>query len=517
LALTGCTGIINPYLRSTKLDNDLVISHQIDMLPDGKPADGKPAVKAKPIVTFAGDIADAVDAASDQRSLYFDALTNQARLRNATGAAIIGLSALTVYRGISGADSDSTKHLVAKAGGLSAAAYGIGTFFSNKDAESAYLSGYRAVTCAILSARPFLISKDEFDIWKDQVEELDSEIDKTDALLVRLQSLRRQEIESVMGEKTFHHSVDEDLSRAKKGVKNSRNLLKIASAFQHRVNTAGFTLRRRVELIIASVSENIQGSERDIIKLDGLLANAQTLTKGFSEIKPVPLIIEMDSDHPDGSPSSPDTSKFLAIGKSKKHNGPKPATAQSKLGQDADNQVLKVEALNAQVKELQDDKRILQLAAKGIVPAKPEKKVQDTDRANLMDQLSDLYSQHRKVNTLLAGVHSLYQSVRDIPGCKAPGQAILSVSPDVSEMSVAAGQTYPFSILGGTGIPRASLVGTKDENIKLTMHIESGVVVAKVEVLPDAQEGTTHLIITDASGTQKEEITLNITPKPEKP
>src|SRR5712671_6390247 len=131
LSLASCT----PYILSDKLDSDISPPQKTAIAPVAGEGQTQEAE-----TVFAGDIADALDAANDQRKQYFGFVRNRSRDRNLAGAGLIALSAGAVYKGVT-SDSGSTKRQLSLLGATGAGIYGATTFLTNKDSEAAYLSG----------------------------------------------------------------------------------------------------------------------------------------------------------------------------------------------------------------------------------------------------------------------------------------------------------------------------------------------------------------------------------------
>ncbi len=470
-------------------------------------ADITPKPAGEGAIAFAGDIADAMDAVDAQRQLYFKAVGDHAHGRRILGTSLLVLSGLAVYKGIT-SDSESTKHWLARAGAFGGAAFAVGTFLSNKSAEGAYLSGYRDITCSLLWARPLLIRQDEFAAWSKEVDALERKIAQVDLELSRVQTLRYQELELPGGDQ-INTRLGDEFKHLYDALAKSRKLLENSRTLQRRVQTAGFTLRRRVEAIVADISGRVHATENALPAAQTAVSDVQTFTKTFQGIKPVQ---QEDTGgagaKSDGKPSTEsDTSKPAATAATTA----KPA-AQTTLGQQADATVLKQQA---RIKKLEADAKKKAATQKPKPLATP--KVTEKHRLSLRTQLSQLYAQHRKVNMMLVGVNELLRTVKELDPCKEAGEGALVVSPDVEEMNLDAGKSVQFSITGGKGVPRVWLVGAKadgSKEITLTTSVDAGTVIAKVTAPEEASAGTSYLVVTDGVGRQKEEIALKIVPKP---
>lgn len=515
VALTACS----PFLLHEGLDDDLSPVRQAGTTLPGQPGGSQSSEDRFP---FAGDIAAALDAANGQRLLYFAAVRGNARDRNIVGASLITLSAWSVYKGIT-SDSTSTKRLLALAGATGAGIYGLGAYLTNREAEQAFLAGYRGITCLIIRSRPLLIRDSEFRQWSDDVDALQEKIASVDLTLSKVQTKRYQELEQLGGAE-LHRNLEVEFRHLYDALAKSRKLLNVSRSLQQRVQTAGFTLRRRVELVVANVNEEVHRTEHDLPKLESLVANYSNITKTFSSIKPVEQgdTGAADTKGGDGARTDATGSPTAPSAASTETSPSAPAVrqpAQTTLGKQVDAQVernVKLEADNKKLKkQLEEQKK----APKAPPAAKtaPKELVSTGDREQLREGLSKLYALHRIVNARLVTFDSMAKSVKDIGQCDAGAGAGLVISPDVDELAVEPGQTYRFSISGGQGIPRAWLVGVKGggdkDEITLSMTIENGMAIARVAIPGAAPAGTAYLVITDGSGKQKEEIALQIAAK----
>jgi hypothetical protein len=468
---------------------------------------------------------DAIDAADRMRTVYMDGVRHRSFRHDAFGMGVIAMTAVAVYKGVT-ADTDGTRKYLAKAGAAGGAYYTANTFFNSTDVEVAFLQGYRDVTCRILRARPFLIDADAYRPWKHRVIELEHAITEVDTRLSQLQSLHFQELELNHG-KEVHARLGREFHDIVDALRRARLLLKHAIAYQGRVETAGFALRRDVEMIVSDVSQRTHAARRELDPADTLVAKFRATAKAYGSIKPVDQEETGDTTSGAEPKATPNTDGKGAVeddGKSEEGKAaPKAATpapsspATSPGGKAMDDQSAKIKRLEALQKDLQAKVAKLE---KDKAPAKPSTAVSmipPEERLQLRRDLAQLYHRHRKVNEMLIRHDALYQTVKNLEICQPESALLLTLTPDVDSLKVVAGQTYQFSIHGGRGIPRALLVGAKgsgDKEIKLTVVIESGAAIAKVVMPAAPAAGTAYLVVTDSAGIQKEEVALEIEAAP---
>lgn len=497
--VSGCS----TYPISSKLQADMIA-----------PASGTTA-------RFAGDIESALDAANDQRRLYWQAVSDNAGARQFAGVALIALSAAAVYKGIN-SDSDSTKQWLAKAGALGGAAYLGSDYLTNAKAETAYLDAYKEITCSILWARPLLVTADDYTKWLNEVNELEGRIALMDLYLSRVQALRAFEVEQPRG-RELNKGVDREIRNAINALKAARKLLERSRSLKTRIETAGFALRRRVEDINVGVGRSAHDTERPIPNPSNWVTKASGISKSFTDIKPVSQADPADdADPPTGKSGDDGNADTVSEGGGA---APGKAEAISTAPECAGVEAPKQTTAGAKDKDPKSAAKIMKLVAdnkklKAKFEAKtprPVERISEKEREDLRLEISRLYAQHRKVNALLVGVNDIKATVKALDPCRGTEQ-LLTLTPDVNELAVVPGLTYPFGIFGGRGIPKAWLVGSTGgegtKSIKLTTVIENGAVIAKVMVGICAPPGTAQLIVTDADGGQREEITLRVQEPP---
>lgn len=496
--LSGCTGFLNTYLRTEKLDADIVI-------PAVKPGESPKAE------LFAGGMSSAIDAANEQRLLYFTAVSSKATTSDAIGTGLIALSALTIYKGIT-TNSESAKRLLGLGGVTAGGLYAYNTYYSNKEADGVYLSGFRAISCAMLRARPILFEKAEYKLFTDGVSDLGKKIESVGNDLDKIAIHRGMELDHERerlikdAKKALKGSTDEKKIKAAlkiprfnkrlvdvridagyEALARARALLRNAQLLEQRIDTSGFNLRRRVDLIAAAVNEELSRVDKDIPKLDGLLAGIGQAGVNFKAVKP-------------------DSTFTTSTEKSES-----PLASSFSVYSDAD-----ISEINQP-----EQKGAAQSSSKGRDPLAPESGVITAQiLSDLAAKVNHLYAKQRSVSKTLLSYRALGKQVTDLADCRFGSVAPLKISPDKDELVVEQGMQYQFAITGGRGIPKAWLVGgiaaEADGKKALETVVEQNQVVAKVTIPANTPKGVAYLVVTDGQGQGHEEVALVIDkdPKP---
>ena len=512
-ALGGCQSFWNPYVKSPDLANDL-----------GRPKN----------LRFVGDIETAIEAANAQRELYYKAVGNHAIGRNIASSFLIALGAWTVYKGVT-TDSVGARRNIALASATGGATYAFGNWFTNNRGEAAYLTGFRGITCSIWRMRPFLIPQTEFDQWQGSVRSLKRETETLDDQINEMQARKNQLYETPGGDKLMV-KLNGEIGAAIAARKAGERQLAKATVLKGRIETAGFSLRRRVELITASVSEEVQRGEPRLEQLDAIVAKfTSQLNKNVDSLRPDPLNLR-DADEFEASAGGGAGAGGGAA--------PVPAAAPTPVGQPAPGtagqQIDKAKAdldrvrkdlgalksstgkadkaTAAEIKRLQGAVAALgnKVASSGAVIANPPADAAGgfsyaEARIDLQRQKALVYQMRNEVNQMFSRVYGLYLSNKGVEQCQPLGASILSVTPDEDETSLAAGGLKKYAITGGEGIPRIFLTGQNaggDAEVTLAVAIEGGNAVATIKAQAKLPPGPLYLVITDGAGRQKEEIKI---------
>ncbi len=465
MALTGCVGTFNPHIISTKLDDDLELAN------DKK-------------YQFPPELNNAFDAANDQRRKYYEAIRNRSIVRNVSGAGMLVLSAAAIYKNVMpGSSTETTTKFNTWLAGTSGVVYGVSSFYSNKDAEMAYLNGYQLTTCSLLQMRPYIMTKNEFTAWQGQIKKLNTQSTELDKELLKIKS------------KLNFPKGDNDIAEIERALKNARTTYANASKLESNMSTAAYSLRRQVELINAAVSEHIQKSERDLSGFSALLSDPAKLNKGFDQIKAIPL--NLDSSFFGGLNSNDDITK-------NKDNSDQDKISKKKKD---------LEELNKNPKKNKGKIDKIQNELDEALTALNKKEKMRTEVDSALEKVSTLYGIRRSVTAKIAGYNELRKTVKNIPACNFSKEPPLSISPDEDEATIDAGTSYEVKISGGSGVPKVTLQGATNKKARVETILQGSEIISRVLTEADSEDATLTLNITDSKDNSPQSTIIHVKKK----
>ena len=508
--LAGCqNNLFNPHLKHGSL------------------VDPSSATRA---IHFAGDIESAIDAANDQRELYFKAVGDRAVFRNSIATALIPLSAALVYKGLT-TDSVSARRSIALGGATAGAGYAFFGWFTNRTGEAAYLEGYRGITCAILRTRPYLIPTDDFIAWQENAATLRTEVKKLDDMTNRAEIQLRIYREMIGESDRFAHNVLSEIRAARTARLAGEKKLKQYSSLKPRIETAGFTLRKRVDLMVTAVSEEVQRSEPRLDQLQSVVSGIASQNTANVDALRADTLDLREFTFPDNPKGASATESKGAAAPASAVSNPGSAidaeiakltrklaelnAAQAKTSKDAQKSQKELKDLKAQVDALQKARAAMPAApgSEAIATSKEIARVRDalsSMRTPLALQKALVYQARNKVDIMFERVYRLHRSTRDIPECRSTTGTMLAVTPSEDQV-LKDGESLTFTITGGEGVPRLLLsgsTGTGEKETTLNVSIVGGIVTATVKPGKTLPTGAVYLVITDANGKHREEIVI---------
>jgi len=243
-ALTGCA-ITDPQVHQRSLFS----AYYSDNPP--------PPYFSQPRKVGAGDLNAAIDDANAQALAYFDAAAQYSQLRNMTPLAAVGLGVSAALLGIIGGGSAGTRIGLAGAG---ATALGLGTYYDNRPRQLVYLSGAKAIACAVTAQAPFLLSA-------EAKTRLETDMAALRASIATLSLALRPPIPTrIPGILTQTPDAEAILTSA-------RAMLSDAEAFSRALQTAGLVLREQVKDIVAAVDVQVVRTDPDPQAIQAVIAS----------------------------------------------------------------------------------------------------------------------------------------------------------------------------------------------------------------------------------------------------
>jgi hypothetical protein len=274
IASSGCS-LLNPYVRAPELESK-------DSSAAGLPTSALPQNQA---------LISAVATAAAQRTAYYNAVSDRAKLRNGLPLALIPLSAVALYKGIASGGGASTRELLLKEGLVGAGLYGLASYYTSTTREQVYLAGAKALSCSIYATTPYYLPDDLAPALS--VTALTTLRQQLGAVESTMQEVREARDRMPAAEPS-RAALDALIRRAATSVATARKILRQAVNTDALLIGAGARLRATVESIVAEVDTQVARLEPDpavILTLaSSLPANAKQFAPGgtFSSSAPAP-------------------------------------------------------------------------------------------------------------------------------------------------------------------------------------------------------------------------------------
>lgn len=262
LATSGCS-LINPYLRAPQLDST-------DNAAAGLPSSALPENQA---------LLSAVAAAAAQRSLYYSAVGDRAKLRNGLPLALIPLGAAALYKGIAADAGTSTRNLLLKEGLVGATLYGLGSYYTSTTREQVYLAGAKALSCSIYAMTPYYVPDDLASaLGSSNLSALNHQLHAVESATQPVRELRQK----IAAGDAAGGVIDAEIRRAQASVAAAKKTLRQAVSTRSLLLGAGARLRATVENVVSEVDVQIARLEPDPAVILTLAASLPTTAKQFA-------------------------------------------------------------------------------------------------------------------------------------------------------------------------------------------------------------------------------------------
>ncbi|MCU0932500.1 MAG: hypothetical protein MUE43_12045 [Serpentinimonas sp.] len=293
--LTACSSF-NPYQKSAELQADLAplgSGGSAQQMAAG--CNVKDVQHTKSVLKQ--ELCDAQRAINAQREEWFDSLSAQSRVRVASSMSLIGLSSLALVSGLN-ATGDDVKRRLTWAGAAAAATYAGSDWWVNSAHERAYIKGYRLLTCQLGLSDALQAELSTFESLegktghRGQLGDLDAALSELDRVLLPMTFARLHQLQQADGsgakdkQELLADAAPLHEQEAQRAARLGRSTLENARLLTAQLKQAGPQLRRRGELIVAAIAQNIQATQKRTPDPEQLIAGSlKKVMKAFTDIE----------------------------------------------------------------------------------------------------------------------------------------------------------------------------------------------------------------------------------------
>lgn len=401
-------------------------------------------------VKFAGPLPDSIRYANDWRETYYDAVGEQDLLRSGTALSIIPITAAALYLGIT-STGRASRDAVAALGIGGASLFTTANFLGAPTKSQIYLAGSRAMGCAILAARPLLVTQTTFKDFKDDLAGVRSHRTVVSTQLSALKSLTKIYENEIAG-KPISVAAKLQIDHATELLEKAGMARSVGLAYQASINQSHVTLNQVVKNIRDQVSAELDRNQPTLQSLASIVSGIGSLAPQFGAVPQVEAL--------------KDTFGFLK--KSTSGDG----TAQSLNGGD-DKKISEAEARRLRaVADVRNAIATLDQSSEML--------------ANSVNGLSEVVESAGATKDAVSSIEAC--DVDDVPGT-------FRVSPPVVQVELSASQkSHTFKVSGGTGVASATAIGAAATQLDIEQTISGNgyqiIVSLKEDVTIAAGEAT---------------------------
>lgn len=519
-SLSGCA-MFDPYQLSEKLSNDLEYENSSNSSSPSIAGDNDKG-------PFNPELLKALNAVDDQRQKWFKAISYRAQLDASVSYAALSAAVYGAYRGyLDTTSSNSSKKALAQAGVLAGGRWAVSQWVEEPGRDGAYINGYRALTCTILSVRPVALPSNYLGKRNTTSSDSSSLYGKLDSLNKKINELNT-EITPHLFEKGNNPEgqVSKAVEQAITALMKSRDTLNRGYLLASQAEMAGFTLRRQAELVVADVSKQLITSRQQMDRSpSGLLAIMQDSRKLFQNLV-----------------NATEDEKKSDERKSNENNAPQPPSADNKtspkeaeliqqfsdllkkLGLDLDaikenlNKVTKQHGQKAQDIETRANKALAKAnvaADKLVEECKKSKGNQSGDVCNadvgsaakaneILQKVEELYVARRSVQIPLYQFKDEHERFQNNKACSG-SNSDMKLLP-LGDLKLKPGEQLEIQVTGFVGIPRVTLKGSASQQLVF----REGQAILQIKVADKAiNNSKIQVKVTDAAG-EVEEMELTV-------
>ena len=258
IALSGCASLINPHVRAQALDRTLT------------------GADAKLAASLYGDLPQAIDDASAQESAYLEAAADHSRFRSATILALLPLTAITLYKGITG--TSNSHNLAALTLGAGSMYFG-GSFFYSDTRQRVYMEGARAIECSITAIRPYLVTTEDYQRFAKGKNALGNAIPPVNRAIANLRGVE------AAGETDpqWHKRITAEIRSAQRLISRASRVSSESERYDQNLKKAGFDLLHKVRAITIKVGEEVIKTEPNWQSLAALRSGISAAAGQFGQ------------------------------------------------------------------------------------------------------------------------------------------------------------------------------------------------------------------------------------------
>ena len=407
---------------------------------------------------FYGELPAAIAGADELRRSYYEQMRGETALSNSLLALLIPLSAYALYRGIAHT-GESTQDMLLKVGIAGSAAYAGVTLFTSKPRQAIYLAGSDALGCAVVASRPYLFTTQDMG---------DENAPAPGTFLGDIDKLRK-----LIASVEASLSVAQSASDAAIAEFNARPKAPEKPVVVPRTGAA------------APKPPALRLSDPAALKDE---TSRKTLAEFNTRLAGKPQPVRPAPAKPESAPETKmdhapeltavraklqDARRALDQGQALKGQidmaGPRLRGRARQINDEVSREILKTvpdpSAIFSAVSSIgQNAFRLTGAAALKPIPVTESKRptivysLDEQTRSALRIKVEELTNAAAAVTRWVQQVDGMAATVGRLSECRftAPG---LNVIPDIGSVEMAASSTISFRVSGGTGVPRATVVG----------------------------------------------------------
>jgi hypothetical protein len=480
--------------------------------PDMPGADGYAACST----TFHGDLPYAIAGVDELRRTYYEKMRNETALSNVLLASLIPLSAYALYRGIAH-EGESTQNLLLKTGLIGSAAYAGVTMFTSKPRQVIYIAGSDALGCAMLASRPYLFTTSDMgdartrgtflgdvQFLRDRIAALEVAISNAQAL----SDAARAEFDA-RPKVSPPQPVDKPAPAAKRTPDPKLSSDSALNKPESKKRLADFNARLGTKVQPARAAPAKPEPERETQMREAPeLAVARARLEEARRVLAQGVALRGQIDIAGSRLRDRALQINNHVSREILKTAPDPSSIFSVVGSIGQNafRLTGAAALKSTLPVAQAKGPIIRYS------------LDDNEKARsaLRNATDQVVSAAAAVAQWVQRVDGLTATVGTLAECRftAPG-ATLTVTPDVATVEMHAPSSMSFMVSGGTGIPRATVVGGRTSSTPayaLSIQVDaSGTYVATFSLTKDATVDDRPVIVfTDGSGNLKHQVAVTV-------